>query len=212
MDALAPVLQPHVDEPGRDPRAAGDATRSEPGLGPRRDRRSRPATVRRSPRGRGQLGDELADLGDDLGAGRLLGVGQPADQGAADDQAVGDRGELPDLLGRADPEADADRQVGLGPEPGDVLGQLGREALPLAGDPGDRDVIDEPGRRAGRSRTARSRGVVGVMSWISFRSRAGRPARAERLRLLDRQVGDDQAVEPGGRRPRRGSARRPAGG
>ena len=54
-----------------------------------------------------------------------------------------------DLLGRADPEADADRQVGLGPEPGDVLGQLGREARPLAGDPGDRDVVDEPGRRPG---------------------------------------------------------------
>ena len=47
--------------------------------------------------------------------------------------------------------------------------------------------------------TARSRGVVGVMSWISFRP-AQRGLVHQRLGLLDRQVGHDQAVEAGGRR------------
>ena len=162
-------------------------------------RAGRPRPVRLRPRGWRPVREEPADLGDDLGAGQVGRVAQPANQGAADDQAVGDRGQRPDLLGRADPEADADRQVGLGAEPGDVLGQLGREALPLAGDPGDRDIVDEPGRRRGRSGSARSRGVVGVMSWISRRS-SDRRLPAECLRLLDRQVGDDQAVDPGGDR------------
>ena len=57
------------------------------------------------------------------------GVRQATNQGAADDQAVGDGGELADLLRRTDPEADADRQVGLGPEPGHVLGEVGRDRL-----------------------------------------------------------------------------------
>ena len=73
----------------------------------------------------GELGDHPADLRDHLGPRAALGPGQPAHQGAADDQAVGDGGEGADVLGEADPEADADRQLGLGPEPGDVLGQVG---------------------------------------------------------------------------------------
>ena len=96
-----------------------------------------------------QLADELADLADDLGAGAVDRLGQAADDRAADDQAVGDRGELADLVRAADPEADADRQVGLGPQPADRLDQLRRQALALARDPGHRDVVDEPGRRPG---------------------------------------------------------------
>src|SRR5438067_2094835 len=85
-----------------------------------------------------------------LKAGALcLGLGEPAHQGAADDQAVGHRGERPDVLGRADPEPDADRQLGLQAEPRDVLGQLGRQRLALHRDPCHRNVIEEPGRRPG---------------------------------------------------------------
>ena len=105
---------------------------------PIKSARDRPPARRRTGRSRGRPRPSASS-----------GVGQPADQGAADDQAVGDGGELADLLGRADPEADADRQVGLRPEPGDVLGQFGRQAPALAGDPGDRDVIEEAGRRPG---------------------------------------------------------------
>ncbi len=54
-----------------------------------------------------------------------------------------------DLVRAADPEPDADGQWRLGPQPADGLDQLRGQALPLAGDPGDRDVVDEPGRRSG---------------------------------------------------------------
>ena len=102
------------------------------------------------------------------------------------------------MLGEADPEADADRQLGLGPEPGDVLGQVGGEGRPLAGDPGHRDVVDEPGRRPGDP----DRAVAGG----GRRDELDQPQvvlgrlAAEPLRLLDGQVGDDQAVDPGGDR------------
>ena len=85
--------------------------------------------------------------------GRLIASAKPANDRAADDQAVGHRGELADLVGTADPEADADRQIGLGPQPGDVVDELGGEALAFAGDPRDRDVIDESRGRSGRSRS-----------------------------------------------------------
>ena len=57
-------------------------------------------------------------------AGPVHRLGQPPHQGAADDQAVGHRGKLLDLLGRADAEADADGQIGLGPQPGHVVDQV----------------------------------------------------------------------------------------
>ena len=73
-----------------------------------------------------QLADELADLADDLGTGPVDRLGQPAHDRAADDQAVGHRRELAHLVGTADPEADADGQVGLGPQPADGFDQFGR--------------------------------------------------------------------------------------
>ena len=48
---------------------------------------------------------------------------------AADNQAVGHGGKLLDLLGRADAEADADGQIGLGTQPGHVLDQVGGRLL-----------------------------------------------------------------------------------
>ncbi len=47
--------------------------------------------------------------------------------------------------------------------------------------------------------TARSRGVVGVINWISFRPRRRGPVH-HRLRLLDREIGHDHPVQARGRR------------
>ena len=67
------------------------------------------------------------------------------------------------MLGLADAEADADRQRRLLAEPADVVDQLRRQLGPLAGDAGDRDVVQKP-VDVSAIRTARSRGVVGVTS------------------------------------------------
>ena len=53
------------------------------------------------------------------------------------------------LVRAADPEPDADRQVGLRPQPADGVDQVRRQDLAFSGDPGDRDVIDESGGRPG---------------------------------------------------------------
>ena len=208
LEALAPVLQPHVLNPVGSP-SGTRPTRSEPGPSRRRPDHGRggPSTASR-PAASSPTNRPISL--DDLGAGQVLGLGQPPDQGAADDQAVGHRGELADVLGRADPEADADRQVGLGPEPGDVLGQLGGQRLPLAGDPGHRDVVDEPGRRAGDPHGAVARGRRRDELDQPQVERGRLPA--ERLRLLDRQVGDDQAVDPGGHRLAEVAVDAPGGG
>ena len=73
----------------------------------------------------GERGDELADFADDIGPGPVDCLRQAPHDRAADDQAVGNRGELADLVGTADPEADADRQLGLGAQPGDGFDDIG---------------------------------------------------------------------------------------
>ena len=81
--------------------------------------------------------------------GRFAGVGQPADQGAADDQAVGDRGELRTCSGELIPNP---MQIGRSVcdrSQATFSARSGGRLLALAGDPGDRDVIEEPGRRPG---------------------------------------------------------------
>ena len=60
-----------------------------------------------------QFGHVVADFAKDFGARFLCGGGDAADDGRADDQAVGHGGEQLDVFGLADAEADADRQVGL---------------------------------------------------------------------------------------------------
>ena len=82
---------------------------------------------------------------------RLAMLSDQLDQRRADRDPVGDAGDRRGLLGRADAEADHDGQVGRGLDAGDVLFDRGRRGLLLAGDPGDRDVIEEPGR-AGEDR------------------------------------------------------------
>src|SRR5439155_864583 len=135
---------------------------------------------------------------DDLGGGAVDGLGPPAYDRAADDQAVRHRGELADLVRTTDPEPDADRQVRLGPQPADGLDQLRGQALPLAGDPRDRDVVNEAGGRLGDLDGA----LPGRRRGDELDQLEVAPGRLldECPGFLDGQVGDDQAVEPGGRR------------
>src|SRR5262249_23026104 len=108
------------------------------------------------------------------------------------------RGELADLVRAADPEADADGQVRLGPQPADGLDQLRREALPLAGDPRHRDIVDEAGgglRDLDGPLPGRRRGD----ELDELELAPGRLLQ-QGEGLLNRQVGDDQAIEPGRRR------------
>src|SRR5688572_18083524 len=66
-------------------------------------------------------GGVLADVGEYGGAGCCGGFSDAADDGGADDQAVGDGGEELDVLRLADAEANADGEVGLRPQPADVF-------------------------------------------------------------------------------------------
>ena len=91
----------------------------------------------------GQLTGELADLAHDFGPRAVGRLGQSAHEGAADNQSIGHRRELANLVGAADSKADADRQLGLGAQPGDGFGELAGQALALASDPGDRDIVNE---------------------------------------------------------------------
>ena len=102
------------------------------------------------------------------------------------------------LVRAADPEPDADGQGRLRPQPADGLDQLRRQALPFAGDPGDRDVVDESGGRPGDldgTLAGRRRGdeldQLEVAPGGLLEQGPG---------FLDRQIGNDQAVESGGRR------------
>ena len=110
---------------------------------------SRGSRVSRFGKNLGQRTDELTDLADDFLTRPVDRLGQTPHDRAADDQAVGHRGELAHLVWPADPEADANGQIGLGSQPADALNKVDRQTLTLARDARDRDVIDEPRGRAG---------------------------------------------------------------
>ncbi len=57
--------------------------------------------------------DVVADVAQHLLARTIGGCGHAADDRRPDDQAVGHRGQQPDVFGSADAEPDADGQVGL---------------------------------------------------------------------------------------------------
>ena len=82
-------------------------------------------------------------------AGFAAGLGNAADDGRADYQAVGHGAQHADVLGPADTEADADGQSCLLAEPGDVVDDLRGQLFAFAGDAGHRDVVDEARRMCG---------------------------------------------------------------
>ena len=107
--------------------------------------------------------------------------------------------DLGGLLGRADPEADRDRHLGLGLDRGDELGELRRQRVPLAG------------RADGRRRRRRTPRRLADPAGGARRASSARPAAPARARPRrsaapispaspSGQVGDDR---PGGTRRRR---------
>src|SRR5712672_2624249 len=104
---------------------------------------------------------EGADVGEDgvdeAGLGGVVGVeveGEALDEGGADDGSVGGARHFGGLLRSADAEADGDRQSGETAQPRDRGGDISGLGRAGAGDPGDRDVIDEAGRMLDDARQA----------------------------------------------------------
>ena len=137
--------------------------------------------------------DELTDLADDFGAGRLIAsarrrmIALPTIRPSA-------TGASPGPTRTADPKADADRQIGLGPQPADVLDQVGGDAFAFAGDPCNRDVIDEARRRPGNlNRTIARRGGRDELNQLETP-----PAGLvdQRRGFLDRKVGTIKPSTP----------------
>ncbi len=146
IEALAPVLQPHVSSPVRIPE------RHDPLRGLRPTVCSCPLGGGRAGfEAGGELADEPADLGDDLGAAlvvawasarrrtRALPTIRPSATGARVRTCSGELIPKPMQIGRSVCAA----------EPGNVLRQVGGQCLAFARDPGHRHVIDEPGRGSG---------------------------------------------------------------
>src|SRR5947199_125725 len=67
-------------------------------------------------------------------------VFDPADDGAAYDDAVDGPAQHADVRRLADAEADAQRQLRLPAQPGELVEQFFRQLLALARDPGDADA------------------------------------------------------------------------
>jgi len=96
--------------------------------------------------GRFQGGDEVADSGQQVGGAAVL-LDQSHD-GRTHDDAVGHSTYFHGLCGGGDPETHADRPGGDGAQRAQLLGQFGRHGHPLAGDPGQRNHVDEALARA----------------------------------------------------------------
>src|SRR5208282_6654735 len=119
---------------------------------------------------------------------------QVADERAADDDAVGHVAQQAHLFRLADAEADADGQVCLLAQPGDLAEQLLGQVLTGAGDAGHADVIEETGRLTGdlyRPLARRGRSDELYELEIACPSQAG-----QRLGFLDGQVRHDRSAEP----------------
>jgi hypothetical protein len=98
-------------------------------------------------------------------------------------------------VGRLDAEAHDHRQVGRRLDPRDLGGHVARLRLRRAGDPGDRDVVDEARRVLQDRRQAL---VVGRGRGQPDEVQPGRlRGDAQLLVFLGRQVDDDQPVDPG---------------
>ena len=128
---------------------------------------------------------------------RALALQQPSDQRRPDHHPVGHFAHRGRLLGRRDADADADRQVGRGPDPGGHLPRrLGQDG-PLAGHPHPSDPVDEsagaPADGVDPFRRCRGRHRASTVATPAG-SAAARPSGSE---LLQREVGDDRAGHTG---------------
>src|SRR5215212_5390752 len=79
--------------------------------------------------------DGVGELGGKGAEAVQAGVAEAADQGGADDGAVGEAGHGGGLLGVRDTDAGADGQVGVGTDPADQLLDAGGQGGAQAGDP-----------------------------------------------------------------------------
>mmetsp|Transcript_13499 Transcript_13499/g.30580 ORF Transcript_13499/g.30580 Transcript_13499/m.30580 type:complete len:423 (+) Transcript_13499:890-2158(+) len=118
------------------------------------------------------------------------------DDRGADDDAVGDLGNLLHLFGRGDAKAHRQRQVRVLADPGDELGQVCGERRTRAGHSRQRDAIEEGAGALGQLLDA----VVGGGRREQRDVReARRGAEVHKLlALLGRKVDDDEAVHAGG--------------
>src|SRR3954468_2246951 len=87
-----------------------------------------------------QLGHVLANFTQHLVARFLCRACNSADNRGTHDQTIGHRCEQPHVFWLADAEADADRQVGLRPEPSDVINELRRQHGAFTSDACDRHI------------------------------------------------------------------------
>ena len=95
------------------------------------------------------------------------------------------------MFGRADAEADADRQVSLRAEPADVIDQVRRQGGAFARDAGDRDVVEKAGRSFGNANGPFAR--RGGRHELDEADVALAANGGQLGRFFDRQVGHDEA-------------------
>ena len=98
------------------------------------------------------------------------------------------------MLGTRDAEAHRQRQIAVAAHAGDERRQMLWQAVARAGRAAERDAVEEAAGVFGRRATwaSRSSGLVGVTR-IDQRDAMLAGRRLQRLGLLRRQVGDDQA-------------------
>ena len=104
-------------------------------------------------------------------------------EGAADDDAIGDFAQRANVFRPADAETDAQRQIGLLPQPGELFEQFRRQPIAFAGDAGHADAVEKPGRApgdvAGSFARRRRRDQVNQLE-IALRRPAGSASRIPR--------------------------------
>src|SRR3546814_12541740 len=104
---------------------------------------------------------EGAGEGFDMRRRGVAMLGDNVDEGRSDDDAVGNLSDLRGLFGGADAEADRDGQVGGGFEACDGFIDARLRRLLLAGDPGDRALIEDTPRAVPPGGAARGGGGRG---------------------------------------------------
>ena len=140
------------------------------------------------------------------------------DEGAADDDAVGEAGDAGRLLGRRDPEAHRERRVRALAQAREQRRQLGADLGAGAGDAGHGDAVDEQ-VAAAATRSRRASVLVGVAIGTSetpapaasSRQSAGLASQRDVASggLVERQVGDHEGFHAGASRRARRTAPAP---
>src|SRR5438132_396912 len=95
---------------------------------------------------------QTANIGRDFSEGPLSGLFEMTYESASHNDAVSHFTELPGVLGLADAEADTDGQIGLRPQPAKLAREALRQAIALAGDAGNADIVEKASRGPGDAR------------------------------------------------------------